>query len=242
MKLTTTAAAVVGCIASVQARLGDKFRHLQDDDMVDVIVQFKNPVGESHITNKATKVNKKLHRAHALAASVRKKELKDLKNDPDIKLVVFDEMLHQDGANSGGFKPLKKTKEKSKGEGSEKEVLESGETTTPEAINSMELTPWGISAVQGEFAPKSAVKEVAAPPQGACSSEDAIRVAIIDSGIDYLHPDLCGGNNKNSDVCIGKSFVDDKKAKWNEPSDAHGKLLAPFVVPPEECTLQLCIL
>ena len=98
--------------------------------------------------------------------------------------------------------------------------------TLDDRVYQHDYTPPGIQAVQGDFRPRDAVASPVVV-SGSCLDDASIKVAIIDSGIDASHPDLCGDmKDKDAFRCAGESFVGDKKAKWFEPGDAHGKLIS----------------
>jgi subtilisin family serine protease len=78
------------------------------------------------------------------------------------------------------------------------------------------VVPYGISISQGA---SSGIRRPTNPVRaGNCSNPNALRVAIIDSGIDGKHPDLqCRRNNGAG--CIGKSYVSDA---WDNDLFSHG--------------------
>jgi hypothetical protein len=78
------------------------------------------------------------------------------------------------------------------------------------------VIPYGIQMTQGSS--KRVPKPANPVNAGNCNNQNALKVAIIDSGIDGSHPDLqCSRNNGAG--CVGRSFVSDA---WNNDLFSHG--------------------
>jgi len=88
-----------------------------------------------------------------------------------------------------------------------------------------EAESWGLRAIQAgktqrTFEPASpAVVDGGGGGSDACSDPSAVRVAIVDSGVDISHPDL--GCDVSSGNCVGADLGMD--LAFDEPTDSHGE-------------------
>lgn len=90
-------------------------------------------------------------------------------------------------------------------------------------LNSIEreVIPYGITMVQGKS--KSIPPPENLVQAGNCSDPNSFRVALVDSGIDVLHPDgPCFGDNGTR--CIGATFGSATQP-WSDNSARNGSTL-----------------
>jgi subtilisin family serine protease len=85
------------------------------------------------------------------------------------------------------------------------------------------FTPYGIRDVRG-----ARFSSIPTSTIGACGDENAIRVAIIDDGLDAFHPDLACGDvsDPSSRRCYGRTWIRNSAADWSQPHDEHGTHVA----------------
>lgn len=86
-----------------------------------------------------------------------------------------------------------------------------------------ETVPWGVHATQGDATEIS--KQYATElNRNTCNDPSSIKVALIDSGVDWDHPDIpCTSLNETDTNCIGREFeLDNSTERWYDPSDSHG--------------------
>lgn len=89
------------------------------------------------------------------------------------------------------------------------------------------VQPYGRTLVQATLADTVIPS---APSDDACSNPNAIKVALIDSGILASHPDLpCISNGTGYANCIGNAFGLPSGMTWDSPSDSHGTMVAGIV-------------
>jgi subtilisin family serine protease len=86
-----------------------------------------------------------------------------------------------------------------------------------------ETVPWGIHATQGD-APEMSRQYATEQNRNTCNDPSSVKVALIDSGVDWDHPDIpCTSLNESNTNCIGREFeLDDSTDRWHDPSDPHG--------------------
>jgi subtilisin family serine protease len=86
-----------------------------------------------------------------------------------------------------------------------------------------ETIPWGVRATQGNAIGISR-RYATELSRNTCSDPSSLKVALIDSGVDWNHPDIpCTSLNETNTNCIGREFgLDDTTERWYNPSDAHG--------------------
>lgn len=85
---------------------------------------------------------------------------------------------------------------------------------------SNEAVPYGIDEVQnGPDTEQARAASGSSSGGGACGRPSALRVAILDSGVDASHEDLPCSRYDN---CVGKDFTGGQGGSWNSPESDHG--------------------
>jgi subtilisin family serine protease len=192
---------------------------LTDDDVVTVIVGYRNADGLSRLrqrlfldgeamsgtdfssswsvssTKMTAPLSRPLSRISAVASAVRLADLQGLLGDPDVAYIDADPVVR--GADTGG--------------------------------NGGDVVPFGMYQVQ--TGPGSAIRSQhrPRPPSssgGPCLDAGALRVAVVDSGVDRQHPDLpC----RLPHTCVGRDFTGgtgigvSSSSSWDDPESSHGK-------------------
>ena len=157
-------------------------RDLNDDDVVSVIVGYKNERGKASVERRRTRLvaDNFGKTIGAEAVEIKVSELRRLISDPDVSYVDPDD--HVKGSN--------------------------------------EAVPYGIDEVQnGPDTEQARAAGTSSSGGGACGRSSALRVAILDSGVDASHEDLPCSKYNN---CVGKDFTDGQGGSWNSPESDHG--------------------
>jgi Peptidase inhibitor I9 len=174
----------------LKGRVDSLFSDKNDDDEVEVLIGYKSDKGRTRAKNAAAR-----HRNKAKSRKSRKKKEKDFVRISAMAITV--------------------TKKELK----ELELDDDIDYIEPDRPMKMmgNLVPYGIRVTQGANA------QIARPANpakaGNCSNPNALRVAIIDSGIDGNHVDLPCRRNKGVG-CTGKSFGISEA--WNNDRFSHG--------------------
>jgi hypothetical protein len=176
----------------VERRVDEVFCDHQDEDEIEVLIGYTSEKGRSRAKDMAAR-----HGASGRSAHGRDRGEKE-KDFAEIRAIA-----------------ITTTKKDMK----ELELDEDIEYIEPDRELHMlaNVVPYGIQMTQGS---DRRVPRPANPANaGNCNNPSALRVAIIDSGIDGSHPDLPCSRNSGA-RCVGRSFVSDS---WNNDLNSHGK-------------------
>lgn len=209
--LAAAAAALLLNNADAARMLLDR-RNLQvdDDGLVDVLIRYNNEDGRKKVEEtcgngqggcNGVSQNSGLKRVGALQAKVSEDELDSLAGDPNIDYVEENKKVYLLSGNTGGVGEMESYGLTS---------IRGGKSQLDESFR----RHGSIGVVEG------------ATSLNPCDEgSGAVRVALVDSGVDASHPDLSCVENVN---CIGKSFGRGTPA-WNLPDDDHGTAAAGIV-------------
>lgn len=88
-----------------------------------------------------------------------------------------------------------------------------------------ETLPYGIVLTQGDDPGTStaSTRLSGSSYSNSCNDESSFKIALIDSGLDWDHPDVpCISLNASDTNCIGQSFSLSEGDIWYDPTEPHG--------------------
>jgi len=168
---------------------------------VNVVVEFKTEQGKNDAIQMANKVLYESKLFSVVAIEIHSKYIKELKKNPNIQSVGFDEQVHAirpADPPTNKSSPQESSNKKNKGK---------------DRRDLVEQVPWGIQAVRAD--------KVSPGPDAS-----SIKVCIIDSGYDLNHPDLPKSTVTGTD---SRRYSKNEGYRWNEDVDGHGTHMAGII-------------